>query len=339
MKRLAYLGHKKTTFSYQAAQQLLAGGRSLELCPFDSHRKIYDAVCAGEEADLGLMAIENQIAGIVNESANSLIGQILTDMVDQGATELARMPTRVRIVDEVATPISLYLMNQSGDIRDIRRLQSHPVGISQSERFIGGLKRKLGLDELIVQPRDSTERAAEAAAADPSSAALSSILAVEAFGLKVIERCDDHHSSRFADDFENVTRFWVIERRENGIAPPASEIRFEHIDEARRNSVHKICVLFRLRRDHSGGLANALSLFGAAGINISILYPLPRQDSSWEYTFFGEFELGLRGDERHGALEADLRDDIERLRSVLILLSKQADFTHLGLFPKYRPLA
>ncbi len=301
-RSVAYLGSLPVTFSYQAALQL---GPSLELKGYPTHGEIYEAVRRGE-MERGLLAVENQLAGIVDETLHAVVQPVLP-----ASGALSASHTRVRIVREVAVPVELWLMNQTGRLEDIRVVKTHPIPMRQCKETLGGLRaaRPFGMETCA-----STDAAAREASEDSGVAAISSRHAPSGYpNLKVIRQVDDPIPGA---GYRNVTRFWVIERQpEGGVVLDPAAIRAA-------DDVQKICLLFNLGRDEAGGLARSLAVFADAGINLAIIYPLPRRDRSWEYTFVVEFEV---------APEAAFRVDaaLQHLRTV-------ADSILLGIYPKYR---
>ncbi len=296
---IAYLGHQPVTFGYQAAQKLESSG---PLIGYGSHPEVYEAVAKGE-ASVGLLALENQLAGIVDESTHAVIDPILTQ-----AKPLSQCDPLVRIAREIAVPVELYLMNQSGRIADIRQVRTHPVPMRQCRANLDQLN--LGV-KFSRETSPSTDAAALAASEDPTIAAISSELAPSAYpNLHIIQRIDDAIPDA---NYHNVTRFWAIEKHPGGAV-------FDPVHVAQTGLVHKICLLFNLERDEPGGLARSLNVFSAAGINLAMIFSLPRRDRSWEYTFVLEFEVEAAA--------------VHRVDAALAQLGEFDEFTLLGVYPK-----
>jgi len=312
--KIGYLGKSPVTFSYQAALSL--GDLEAELKGYGTHREIYEAV-RSRQVDRGILALENQLAGAVDESLHAIIQPILTQ-----AKPLSECQNFVRISKEVAVPVELVLLNKTGKLEDVAVVMTHPVPMRQAQST---------LDELFLRhafTREtcaSTDAAALAASNDPSIAAGSSTLAADTYGLKPIVLRDDpiHGDLYRLDDpipgasYKNVTRFWVIEPFDSSTDGPFDPVPLEESDE-----IHKICLLFNLERDESGALAKSLQVFADAGINLANIYPLPRRDRSWEYTFVLEFEVP--------------REAIRKVSEALDKLHRYADYTLLGVYPRYR---
>lgn len=288
--KVGYLGRKPVTFGYEAARQVAgAEGKG-----YGTHGEVYDAVRASE-VDQGVLAAENQLAGAVEETFFAVVQPIV-----EGE------PVQVGIVRELQVPVELYLMNQSGSKEDIESVMTHSVPMRQARRALESLRRERSLR---LETCASTDAAAAAASADPSVAAICSKLAPEVYGLEVIERVDDPVPGGL---YQNVTRFWVIERTDG--------VRFDPEAVRRSKAIHKICLLFALERDEPGGLARSLGVFSTAGINLAGLHALPRRDRSWEYTFVVEFEV-----------RPDKADVVE---AALRILGEVSDAKLLGVYPK-----
>lgn len=290
--KVGYLGRKPVTFGYEAARQI-AGA---EFQGYGTHGEVYEAVMAGE-VNQGVLAVENQLAGAVEETLHAVVQPIV-----EGE------PVKVGIVRELQVPVELYLMNLSGKPEDIALVMTHSVPMRQSKRALEALRKQR---PVRLETCASTDAAAAAASVDGAVAAISSKLAPAVYGLKVIERVDDPVPG---GRYENVTRFWVIERTDG--------VRFDPEAVRRSREVHKICLLFSLERDEPGGLARSLEVFSTAGINLAGLHVLPRRDRSWEYTFVVEFEVRP---EKAEIVEAALR-----------ILGEVSSAKLLGLYPKAR---
>lgn len=288
--KVAFLGRKPVTFGFEAARQILHA----EFRGYDTHGEVYEAVKTGE-VDLGVLAVENQLAGAVEETLFAVVQPIV-----EGE------PVQVGIVRELQVPVELYLMNLSGRKEDIRLVMSHSVPLRQAKKALETLRKQGAVrQETCV----STDAAAAAASEDPAVAAIASRLAPEVYGLKVMERVDDPVPG---GRYNNVTRFWVIERTDG--------VRFDPNFVQLSKETHKICLLFALERDEPGGLAKSLEVFSTAGINLAGLHAQPRRDRSWEYTFVVEFEVRT---EKAMIVEAALR-----------ILGEISDAKLLGVYPK-----
>lgn len=301
-KKIGYLGGQPVTFSFQATKRF---GDLYDPVGFGTHGEIYDAVKNGE-VHCGLLAVENQLAGIVDETLHAVVQPVLPT---EGSQMLEDSDTHVRIVREITVPVELFLLNQTGKLADIRVVKSHPIPLRQCKESLDVLRNNFTFTR---EGCASTDAAAQDAAENSDVAAISSRLAPSVYRkLEVVRRIDD---SVPGGEYTNVTRFWMIERQEK------RSVVFDAEALAKEEEAHKICLLFNLGRDHAGGLARSLEVFAEDEINLANIYPLPRRDRSWEYTFVVEFEVQPDGAE---AVEHALK----QLRGL-------ADYTLMGVYPR-----
>src|ERR1700752_1387514 len=147
-----------------------------------------DALSAisGGEADLGMIPIENSVAGRVADIHHLLPASGLY------------------IVGEFFLPIRHQLMAPKGaKLSDIRTVESHVHALGQCRRII----RKLGIKPIVAadtagSARDVSERK------DKSVAAIASRLAAEIYGLDIL-------AEDVEDEAHNTTRFVMLAREAN----------------------------------------------------------------------------------------------------------------------------
>lgn len=154
------------------------------------------------DADFGVMAIENTIAG-----------SILTNYGLLEANEF-------KILGEVYLRIEMCLMAlPDTGINDVRYVQSHPMAILQCQEFLQTLK-----NVQILEFSDTAESAKEIKEKNlKSHAAIASRLAAEVYGLKIL-------SENIETDHQNFTRFIVLCRKDNYHEPDhanKASVRFE----------------------------------------------------------------------------------------------------------------
>src|SRR5258706_4478160 len=144
------------------------------------------AAIASGEADLGMIPIENSVAGRVADIHHLLPASGLF------------------IVGEWFLPIRHQLMAPRGaKLADIKTVESHIHALGQCRRII----RKLGIKPIVAadtagSARDVSERG------DKSSAAIASRLAPEIYGLDIL-------AQDVQDETHNPTRFVVLAREAN----------------------------------------------------------------------------------------------------------------------------
>ena len=141
-------------------------------------------------ADLGMIPIENSIAGRVADIHNLLPA------------------SRLHIVGETFLPIHFSLLAMPGAQRDkLREVRSHVHALGQCRRII----RRLGLKPVVVG--DTAGAAREVAELrDPTVAALATKLAGEIYGLEAL-------GENVEDETHNTTRFVILAKTPNWVAP------------------------------------------------------------------------------------------------------------------------
>ena len=144
------------------------------------------AAISSGEADVGMIPIENSVAGRVADIHHLLPASGLF------------------IVGEWFLPIRHQLMAPRGArLADIKSVESHVHALGQCRRTI----RKLGLKSIVAadtagSARDIAERG------DKSTAAIASRLAAKIYGLDIL-------AEDIEDEAHNTTRFVVLAREEN----------------------------------------------------------------------------------------------------------------------------
>jgi chorismate mutase/prephenate dehydratase len=222
-------------------------GTDIEPVKYPTHLDICNAV-ASKKVSLGVVAIENTLDGVVAESAR--------------AVEKVDSHKGLKILGEVVLPIKMYYANRTGDSSSVKKVISHPAALGQCNYFV----KELSDTGILSESRSSTSAAAkETAESDGSIAVLSSIEAIEHYGLKLLKQdsVTNHPTS--------ATRFWIIGKA--------------HAD---RTGDDKTCFLVNLQQSQPGGLEKTLRVFSDEGVNVYILYPISIFGKQWEYTFLIE---------------------------------------------------
>ncbi len=145
-------------------------------------------------------------------------------------------------------------------VEDIKKVTSHPQALSQCHDYI----EMRGFD---TEEANNTAVAAKtvADANDKSVGAIASAETAEIYGLKVIEANINKSS-------ENTTRFAVLSKvKAQTPALPSSVLMFTVKHEA-------------------GSLANAISIIGKYGFNMTALRSRPLKKHSWQYYFYIEID-------------------------------------------------
>ncbi|HEY7586981.1 MAG TPA: prephenate dehydratase, partial [Candidatus Deferrimicrobiaceae bacterium] len=235
-KRLsvAFLG-PKATFTHLAC--LKHFGESADYVPQINVSEVFDAVERGV-ADFGVVPIENSSEGIVSNTLDMFVEHNLL------------------ICGEILVEVAHDLLSVTGETEHVKKVYSHPHAIAQCR---GWLERNMRA--VPVFDVESTARAAELAADDPSAAAIAGEAAAKIYGLKSIRK-------RIQDNTNNFTRFIIIGK----IAP-------------QRTGNDKTSILFAAR-DEVGALHLMLEPFAKHKVNLTKIESRPVKTKAWEYLFF-----------------------------------------------------
>ena len=154
----------------------------LEAVPCATFEDAFAALASGE-ADLGMIPIENSVAGRVADIHHL-------------------MPTSgLNIIGEFFLPLSHQLMAVKGaNLATVKSVTSHVMALGQCRNII----RKLGLRAVVGADTAGAARLV-AEAGDPAQAAIASRLAAEIYGLDII-------AENIEDEAHNTTRFIILSR-------------------------------------------------------------------------------------------------------------------------------
>ena len=235
--KVAYLG-PEATFTHEAA--LRSFGSSIELEPQITVAEVFARV-EGGDVQHGVVPVENSMEGAVTHTLDEL------------------MNSPLKICGEVYLPVSQNLISSEASMKRVSLVCSHPMALAQAGSW---LRRELPWASL--EDVDSTAEAARRAADEPGAAAVGSVLAAGAHGLKVLAR-------NIQDARANTTRFIVLGR-----------------EWAARTGKDKTSVVFSVK-DRPGVLKDALSAFAQEGINLTRIESRPSRKRAWTYVFFADF--------------------------------------------------
>ena len=168
-------------------------GRDISIMPQDTFRGVAAAVKRGE-ADMGMMAIENSIAGSIIANYS-----ILQD-------------AKLQVAGEIYLPIKQNLMVLPDvELEDIREVESHPMALLQCIDYLDSRPWKLvESEDTALSARHIAEKGLR------HTAAIASELAAEMFGLKII-------APEINTIKSNYTRFMVLKRHDHNIDPHADK--------------------------------------------------------------------------------------------------------------------
>lgn len=145
-------------------------------------------------------------------------------------------------------------------VEDIKRVTSHPQAISQCHDYIE--MRGFSAEEV-----SNTAVAAKMVAHtnDKSLGAIASVETAEIYGLKVLE-------ANINKSGENTTRFAVLSKVQASSTTLSSSV-----------------LMFTVKNE-VGSLANAISIIGKYGYNMTALRSRPLKKHSWQYYFYIEID-------------------------------------------------
>ncbi len=253
---VGYLG-PEATFSHLAGVKYF--GQCAMYRPLETIEDIFIEVERGR-IQYGIVPVENSIEGAVTSSLDSF------------------MKYKVKICGEVHLDITHNLVNQSGDIKDIKIVASHSQPLAQCRQWL-----KKNMQGIPQQTVFSTGVAAQMAADDSSVAAIASSLAIKTYHLQIVVKGIEDHGG-------NTTRFLLIGKR-----------------SPNRSGRDKTSLLVGLL-DKPGSLNDALSILAKRGINLTKIESRPVRNEPWKYLFFMDM-LGHYEDET-------IKEGCEELRKV-----------------------
>lgn len=201
------------------------------------------------------------------------------------ATNDALIERPLKIRREHVLPITHSLLSTTARTAQLERVYSHPQALGQCRSW---LARHLPRAQLVHSP--STAAAAHDAANDERGAAIGSALLAERFALRVVVESIQDHA-------RNATRFVVVAKSD---APPTGSDR--------------TTIVFSLGHTH-GALRKVLSVFEAAGLNLTRIDSRPSRRAPWTYVFLVDIE-GHRRDANVASALATLRAHTRDLKVV-----------------------
>lgn len=143
---------------------------------------------------------------------------------------------------------------------DVKKVISHPQALSQCHDYIE-------LKNLETEEANNTALAAKSVADrnDKSVGAIASVETAKIYGLKVL-------AANINKSGENTTRFAVLSRV-----------------KANTPSLDNSVLMFTVKHE-AGSLANAISIIGKFGYNMTALRSRPLKKNSWQYYFYVEID-------------------------------------------------
>lgn len=262
-------------YSQLACRQLL--GKAVKTLPCETFDAVFAAVQKGK-ADLGVIPIENSLAGSIHQNYDLLLSHDL------------------RIVGETRLKVEHVLMcHPAASLSDLREVRSHPQALAQCSRFFAKSKR------IKAVPYFDTAGAAQSLSEEAPAhvGAIASSLAAELYGLKVLRRNLQNLAG-------NYTRFLAI-TKESGMAKarralgqPAGPRR--GTKGAARSGL-KTSLAFMPARNQVGVLFRTLGVFALRDIDLLKIESRPNPLKPFEYWFYLDFAGGQGEPQVDKALE------------------------------------
>jgi chorismate mutase/prephenate dehydratase len=248
-----------------------AGRRGVTFEPLGcaTFRAVAHAVLGGR-ADVGLLPIDNAIAGTIREGYDVLAEYELDPLA------------------EITLRLEHRLVGLPGaTLEGVREVESHAIVLAECGRFLASLPdvKRVPVGDTAIAARDV------AAAKDPSRAAIASKEAAERYGLVEL-------AGSIADHPDNTTRFLLFR------APVASGVAAE-FEPAAAGSDRKTSLIFSVA-DKPGALARSLDAFGKHGLNVSKLDSKSRLGTN-EFAFYADVDGDVREERFADALQ-DLKE-------------------------------
>ena len=239
--RVAYSG-VEGAFANIAAKKIFPGGQIISYGDFTS---AYKAVERGE-CDCAVLPIENSYAGEV--------GQVI-DLLFKG---------NLHVNGIYKLKIAQNLLGVNGsDLKDIKRVISHPQALSQCDGYIKshGFESSEALNTAIAAKT-------VAQSGDIHTAAIASAETARLYGLKILE--ENINESEW-----NFTKFAVF-------SPVAN-------NENTGGKGNTFILLFTVNHE-AGALAKAIDVIANHGFNMKVLRSRPMKELPWQYYFYVEAE-------------------------------------------------
>ena len=224
------------------------------------------------------------------------------DSVVKGEADVAVLPIENSYAGEVGQTIDL-IFSGSLFINGIYELEIHQNLLGLPDASVVDIKKVTSPPQALGQCHDyiklrgfDTEEANNTAIAaktvaemnDKSLGAIASVETAEIYGLKVLE-------ANINKSGENTTRFAVL-----------SKVRAES------PSLTSSVLMFTVKNE-AGSLANAISIIGKYGYNMTALRSRPLKKHSWQYYFYIEID-GTTDNEDGQKMIAELNNVCDKLK-------------------------
>jgi len=235
--KVAYLG-PEGTFTQSAVFKHF--GHSVHALAVPTIDEVFHEVESGT-ADFGVAPIENSSEGTVNIHTLDMF-----------------LTSPLKISGEIELRIHQNLMGRMQDLKDIKRICSHPQSLAQCR---GWLSQHLPDAETI--PVASNAEAARRARDEEGTAALAGDAAAKVYGLRIL-------FSTVEDRDDNTTRFVVVGRK---LFPASGKDKTSVLVSANES-------------EGPGVLLHLLGPLSRHGVNMTRIESRPSRKRKWDYVFF-----------------------------------------------------
>jgi len=238
-ERVAFLG-PEGSYTHQAAESRFGAMSSyLSVSSIEGVFKVLE----NKEAKYGVVPIENNTDGAVGVTLDCL-----------GKYDS-------KIVAEIYLDIHHSFASLAEDIKEIKKIYSHPQGYNQCRNFL----EEHFLFEVEFIPTKSTAEAAKLAKKDKNSAAICSHIAAKMYNLPVL-------FEKIEDNLANRTRFLILSDFKN------------------QKGVHNKTSILAQTDNKPGSLARFLQAFQDEEINLTKIESRPSKDKNFRSVFYIDFE-------------------------------------------------
>lgn len=237
---VAYLG-PEGTFCEQAARKCFLS-TSDDFIAYPTIRDVFTAVEEGIASN-GVVPVENSLEGSERRTLDLLLER---QLMISGEVEL-------RIVQNL-------IVKPGSDVKEIKTILSHPQALAQCRRFL-----EKHFPDVELKEVNSTAKAVQSLADSENSAAISTEVAAERYGMNIAYR-------QIEDDPNNFTRFFILSKEDKSLS-----------------GRDKTSLIFSVK-DEPGSLYKILEIFARRGLNLAKVESRPMRGKPWKYVFYLDFE-------------------------------------------------
>lgn len=233
---------------HEIAAKNFFGKIPITVIPCDTFSDLFN-VLADKQAECGIVAIENSVAGSILQNYTFIRESGLTIIGEQ----------YLRVVQNLIT-----LPGKT--IEDINEIYSHPVAIQQCHLYLNELRKRgvkiVDADDTALSVKMIKEEKME------SAAAIASELAAKMYRMQIVKE-------GIEDNKRNFTRFQIITGNKGVI----------ELFNKQKRKINKASLCFSLPHQ-SGKLSQVLSVLSFYDMNLSKIQSLPVVGVEWEYLFY-----------------------------------------------------